>query len=229
MSCIVFVFIIFSSCENDKNGDSKYLEESTFNEDGYAIVSEEYDATASMIYKIINKKGETILENGFTTLRIYEDENLIYGIKRCFDDGFEDFTGERYTVLYDYKNFELLYWNPGINLIPSSENKMFYDDKWCIFRNDSFQHGVMSRDFQVIIDAEYSESFEPIAYMDLETADEEMRGKILEARNKIIFSKSWVADGIESGGADPDNNTVTVPQFYDIFPLDWDIPTNINN
>ena len=77
--------------------------------------------------------------------------------------------------------------------------------------------------------SEVEESIESIAYMDLETADEEMRKKILEARNKIIFSKSWVADGIEGGGADPDNNTVTVPQFYDIFPLDWDIPTNINN
>lgn len=34
------------------------------------------------------------------------------------------------------------------------------------------------------------------AYLDLDSATPSMQEKILEARNTIIFSKDWVADGV---------------------------------
>lgn len=36
-----------------------------------------------------------------------------------------------------------------------------------------------------------------LAYMNLDQASEAMQEKILQAREEIIFSKSWVADGLQ--------------------------------
>jgi len=64
------------------------------------------------------------------------------------------------------------------------------------------------------------------AYMDLETADTITKGEILEARNEIILSESWAADGIYAYVSDPDGNIVNVlPQFSELFPSDWDVPS----
>jgi len=73
----------------------------------------------------------------------------------------------------------------------------------------------------------YTDTRDPndYAYMDLETADESLKAKILEARNKIILSESWAADGIYAYVSDPDGNIVNVlPQFSELFPSDWDVP-----
>lgn len=70
------------------------------------------------------------------------------------------------------------------------------------------------------------------AYMDLETAPQELHEKILKAREKIIFSSpGWVAD--DCGGCVFDVRTGKVirklPRFHDIFPEDWDIPVYKDN
>ena len=68
---------------------------------------------------------------------------------------------------------------------------------------------------------------EVYAYMDYETADAATQEKILEARNTIIFSRSWVSDGMYSCVMDPDGNVVRVtPQFSEVFPADWELPKN---
>jgi hypothetical protein len=65
---------------------------------------------------------------------------------------------------------------------------------------------------------------ETFAYMNLETAPYDMKGKILEARKKIIFSNSWVADGQYGEVLDADGKVKRViPQFSDIFP-GWEVP-----
>ena len=43
-----------------------------------------------------------------------------------------------------------------------------------------------------------------IAGMSLDSADPEMREKILEARKEIIFNKSWAADGVDAYVIDRD-------------------------
>jgi hypothetical protein len=63
------------------------------------------------------------------------------------------------------------------------------------------------------------------AYMNIETADSITADRILEARNEIIFSKSWVADGISGYLEDSEGNILEVaPQFSELFPADWDVP-----
>ena len=62
--------------------------------------------------------------------------------------------------------------------------------------------------------------------MNLDQASEAMQEKILQAREEIIFSKSWVADGLQGFVYDKDGNVIEeVPQFSEIFPADWDMPT----
>lgn len=64
-----------------------------------------------------------------------------------------------------------------------------------------------------------------IAYANLSNVkDSALKAEILEARSEIIFSTSWVADGITGYIIDPDGNKTEVPQFSEVFPADWDIP-----
>ena len=62
------------------------------------------------------------------------------------------------------------------------------------------------------------------AYMDLDTASVELKSKILEARKEIIMSESWTIDGFFSTLED-DGTLTPFPEFYDVFPADWEIPT----
>lgn len=56
--------------------------------------------------------------------------------------------------------------------------------------------------------AEIKSSVEQLAYMDLEQASTEIQAKILEARREIIFSHSWVADGLQGAVYDRYGNVV---------------------
>lgn len=60
------------------------------------------------------------------------------------------------------------------------------------------------------------------AYLDLDTAPEELHQKILDARNAIIFSKSWTVDG-QCAISCPDGSVQPLPEFSDLFP-GWDVP-----
>ncbi len=61
------------------------------------------------------------------------------------------------------------------------------------------------------------------AYMDLESATPEEAEKITEARRKIIFNESWIADGFTGYIVNMQTGEKTpVPSFSELFP-DWDI------
>lgn len=63
------------------------------------------------------------------------------------------------------------------------------------------------------------------AYLDIEKAPESLREKILKARQAIIFSESWSADGYECYIVDvaSGDKIEKLPEFSEIFP-DWDAP-----
>lgn len=67
-----------------------------------------------------------------------------------------------------------------------------------------------------------------IAEMPLDSAEPEMQEKILEARNEIIFSESWSADGVEMYVIRQDGTTEKVPKFSELFP-EWDMPVIENS
>jgi hypothetical protein len=66
---------------------------------------------------------------------------------------------------------------------------------------------------------------EKYAYLDIESASDELREKILSSRNVIIFSKTWVADGVGIGGTGSiySDEVEVAPYFSELFP-GWDIP-----
>ena len=70
-----------------------------------------------------------------------------------------------------------------------------------------------------------------IAYMNLDTADEQTRTNILAARNEIMFSTSWVADDVNGWVLDENGVVIeTLPHFSEVFPSDWDsaVPCDLN-
>lgn len=67
-------------------------------------------------------------------------------------------------------------------------------------------------------------SIEELAYLDLDEAPAEMKDEIIDARNTIIFSEDWVADGYSAEVYDTDGTIIrSIPQFSDLFP-EWDLP-----
>lgn len=69
------------------------------------------------------------------------------------------------------------------------------------------------------------EDIQYYAYLTLDDADPSLAPVIIEARNRIIFRQSWVADGLKGYVHDRNGNVIEeVPQFSDLFPEDWDVP-----
>lgn len=66
---------------------------------------------------------------------------------------------------------------------------------------------------------------EKYAYMDIDKAPDYLQDDILEARNQIIFSQGWTADGINGYVCDLETGEklYDLPKFSELFP-DWDIP-----
>ena len=63
------------------------------------------------------------------------------------------------------------------------------------------------------------------AHLNLETAKENEKPIILEARNRIIFRNSWVSDEVNGRVLDENGNVIEeLPHFSDLFPEDWDEP-----
>ena len=69
------------------------------------------------------------------------------------------------------------------------------------------------------------EEAEEYAYLDLDSASEELREKILAAREVIIFRSRWVADGYSGSIRDAKTGELieTLPTFSALFP-GWDLP-----
>ena len=66
-----------------------------------------------------------------------------------------------------------------------------------------------------------------IAYLDLEDASAEMREEILAAREKIIFSTDWVADGYTAYVEDQDGNIIrTLPVSETTYQADIEMDFN---
>ena len=62
-----------------------------------------------------------------------------------------------------------------------------------------------------------------LAYSDLDAAETDAeREAIIAARNKVIFSKSWTTHGATV--TNPDGTVQDIPDFYSLFPEDWDLP-----
>lgn len=71
------------------------------------------------------------------------------------------------------------------------------------------------------------EDLEYYAYMNLDEARSEIKPVIQEARNRIIFNTSWAADGTNAWVLDEDGNVIEkLPYFSQLFPSDWDMPSN---
>ena len=65
---------------------------------------------------------------------------------------------------------------------------------------------------------------EQYAYLDIDSASPELKEKILDARDAIIFSKNWVADGYEAFVTNENDEVVEIlPEFSTVFP-GWDLP-----
>ena len=67
------------------------------------------------------------------------------------------------------------------------------------------------------------EEAQSFAYMDLDAAPAELQETIRKAREVIIFSQSWVADGFECYVTSPDGTRETIPSFSELFP-GWELP-----
>lgn len=69
------------------------------------------------------------------------------------------------------------------------------------------------------------EDIQYYAYLDIDTADEELKPIILAARNMIIHRYSWVAEGMNGKILGKDGNIKEdVPEFSEIFPESWEMP-----
>ncbi len=68
------------------------------------------------------------------------------------------------------------------------------------------------------------------AYLDPDTADADLREKILDARNEIINGTDWVEDDAEAYVVDTETGEVLqeLPHFSEVFPSDWEQPSCAN-
>lgn len=82
-----------------------------------------------------------------------------------------------------------------------------------------------SMDFEEMEYAEQLQRAKEIAYLDVDAATPEMKEKILEAREIIIYSTGWVADGYYGYIQDAETGEIikVQPKFSELFP-GWDIP-----
>ena len=67
------------------------------------------------------------------------------------------------------------------------------------------------------------EEAQSFAYMDLDATPAELQETIRKAREIIIYSRSWVADGFECYVTSPDGTRETIPSFSELFP-GWELP-----
>ena len=72
------------------------------------------------------------------------------------------------------------------------------------------------------------EDIQYYAYLNINTAEEELKPIILVARNTIIHRYSWVADGMSGSVLDKEGNIKReIPEFSELFPEDWEMPVSL--
>lgn len=80
--------------------------------------------------------------------------------------------------------------------------------------------------YAAYVEADYAAmSVEELAYCNLEIAPAALHDEIIAARENIIYSRSWTVDG-QCVLIAPDGTVEKLPEFYDLFPADWDVPTS---
>lgn len=80
--------------------------------------------------------------------------------------------------------------------------------------------------YAAYVESDYAAmSVEELAYCNLETAPAALQDEIVAAREDIIYSKSWTVGG-QCVLICPDGTVEDLPEFYDLFPADWDIPAS---
>lgn len=68
-----------------------------------------------------------------------------------------------------------------------------------------------------------SEELRHYAYMDLESAPDDIKPIIRKAREKIIRNTSYAADDVDCYVVDSEGNIIKeLPHFSEIFPSDWE-------
>ncbi len=88
----------------------------------------------------------------------------------------------------------------------------------------------ISNDMIIAAFADMDPEVKALAYMDLSAADEAQKEKILAARNEIITHTQWEMKHPEilSYVENPVKREFGfAPDFYDIFPADWEIPAGL--
>ena len=71
---------------------------------------------------------------------------------------------------------------------------------------------------------------EDYAHLRLDGVSPELKVVIVDARNRIANECSWVADNTYGWITDANGITIEVlPKFHEIFPTDWDLPTDPEN
>lgn len=98
------------------------------------------------------------------------------------------------------------------SVVAASAVHVYYDDSSVIYI-DQESSDVMS-----------IEEAEQYAGLALDSATEEEQELILAAREVIINSQSWAADGLTVTVTEEDGIEYTLPSFSELFP-DWDMPT----
>lgn len=88
----------------------------------------------------------------------------------------------------------------------------------------SLSCGALAQEGEVFPNLEKAAGY---AYLDLDTADADLREKILDARNEIINGTNWVEDDAEAYIVDTETGEVLqeLPHFSEVFPSDWEQPS----
>lgn len=87
-----------------------------------------------------------------------------------------------------------------------------------------------SNDMRASAFANVDPEVKALAFMDLSTADEAQKEKILAARDEVIIHSQWELGNPEflSYVENPVKREFGfAPDFYDLFPADWEIPAGL--
>lgn len=100
----------------------------------------------------------------------------------------------------------------------------YYPPSWCGYYDDDSSRGAITdiRTGEVIRNLPTWE--EAYAYLDYDSAPDELKDKILTARCGIVYSKNarWTVNG-QASILNADGTTTELPEFSSIYPSDWNL------